>query len=106
MPFYQSPFQRRIEIMNECFLVCLCYHFLVFAEVVWTAKFRKIVGTSTIVIVSTLLGINTLIIMSINSKAIKLKCKRRQALKEAKKRASMSDQQRYKADLIKAKAEG
>ena len=34
MPFYQSPFQRRVEIMNECFLICLCYHFLIFADVV------------------------------------------------------------------------
>ena len=44
--------------------------------------------------------------MSLNFRVIKLKCKRRKALKAAKKRALMSDQQRYKADLLKAKAEG
>lgn len=91
--------------MNECLLVCLCYHFVIFADSIWSRELRENVGTSTVVFVVSLLGINTLIITALNIKAISLKCKRRKALKEHKKWMAMSDQQRYKADLIKKKAE-
>lgn len=84
--------------MNECLLVCLCYHFVIFANTIWSPELRSNVGTSTIIFVVSLLGINTLIITALNFKAIKLKCKRRQAHKEYKKRMAMSDQMRYRYD--------
>ena len=32
--FYQSPFQKRVEMANECLLVLLCLHFILFTDVV------------------------------------------------------------------------
>lgn len=90
MPFYNGPMQRRVEITNECLLVCLCYHFVIFADIVWGPEIVKAVGTSTTVFVCTLLGVNIMIIMWMNVYAIKLRCKRRIARKEGKRLAGLS----------------
>ena len=35
MSFYETTAMRRIEVMNECILVGICYHFVLFANPVW-----------------------------------------------------------------------
>ena len=64
--FYMTPMQRRLEIMNECILICVCYHFVLFANPIWSDGFREQLGTSVVSFVGLLLGINTMIIIGVN----------------------------------------
>ena len=75
MDFYETTSQRRIEIINECILIILCYHFVLFVNPVWPNEFRDKLGTSAIFFVSLLLGLNTLIIFWVNIIMIKSKCR-------------------------------
>jgi len=83
--FHESTQQHRIEIVNELILVCLCYHFVLFADEMWEMSFREHVGSSTVVFVMLLLGLNTVIILFINARLIKLKIKAKCAVCIAKK---------------------
>ena len=76
--FYQSPFQKRVEMANECLLVLLCLHFILFTDVViWEDSQGTMmsIGRSAIAIVVLLLCGNTSIIIAMNCKRIKLKIK-------------------------------
>ena len=73
--FHESTQQQRIEIINELILICLCYHFVLFADQMWEMSFREHVGSSTVVFVLVLLGLNTMLILFINARLIKLKVK-------------------------------
>ena len=73
--FHQSPFHRRIEMTNECLLMCLCYHVVLFVSPVWELDILSNLGVSTIGFVVALLGLNTLIIIYVNFKVIYLKLK-------------------------------
>ncbi len=68
--------QRRIEVMNEFFLMAICYHFVLFANPVWEQSLREKIGTSVIVFVCVLLGVNGVIMILVNCKALYLKVKR------------------------------
>ena len=81
--FHMTPIQRRFEIMNECILICICYHFVLFANPVWSADFREQLGISVVSFVGFLLAVNTLIIIWVNYQAI---C-RKLYLNKLKKRA-------------------
>ena len=37
---HETPRQRQIEMMNECLLVGICYHFVLFANPVWQDELR------------------------------------------------------------------
>ena len=60
---------------NECLLVCLCYHFVIFSNIEWSEDLRNSVGQSAIVFVIGLLAVNTLIILLVNFVMIKRKCR-------------------------------
>ena len=30
--------------MNECLLLCICYHFVVFSDIVWEKQLRDDIG--------------------------------------------------------------
>lgn len=68
--FHDSPMQRRIEVFNETLLLILCYHFVLFTDDIWEDGEREAFGQSTIVFICFLLGINTLIILAVNFKAL------------------------------------
>ena len=68
--FHMTPIQRRFEIMNECILICVCYHFFLFANPIWSEEFREQLGTSVVSFVGLLLGINTLIILGVNTQLV------------------------------------
>ena len=72
--------------MNECLLVCLCYHFILFADIIWEASMRQGFGKSMIAFVLTLLGVNTFIILKISFKTISMfirkKCHQRRVKKQ------------------------
>ena len=36
--------QRRIEVFNEVVLLCLCYHFVLFADDIWDEGERDLFG--------------------------------------------------------------
>ena len=73
--FHQSPFHRRIEMTNECILMFLCYHVVLFISPVWELDLLEKLGDSTIGFVVALLGLNTLVIIYVNFKVIYLKLK-------------------------------
>ena len=66
-----SPFQRRVEMLNECLLVFLCSHFILFLDVkLKQDEFEKVlaIGRSAIAFVVLLLAMNMAIILAINCK--------------------------------------
>ena len=72
-----------VEIMNECILLGLIGHFILFVSPDWNQELRQNVGTSAIVLISTLLLINSLVILSVSLKACKRKLELRKMRKEA-----------------------
>ena len=73
--FHESLLQKRVELLNEWLLVCLCYHFVIFADSSWSRYIRDKVGLSTISFVCLLLGANIVIIIFANIKMIIFKIK-------------------------------
>ena len=73
--FHESLLQQRVELFNEWILVCLCYHFVIFADSTWEPRLRDYVGQSTIGFVSFLLAANVCIIVMANIKAVIFKVK-------------------------------
>ena len=70
MPFYESQFMKRLETMNECLLVCQIYHFVLFADIIWSADARLDFGLSALIFIIALLSINMLIILAVSIKKI------------------------------------
>ena len=68
--FHDSLMQQRIEVFNEVLLLCLCYHFVLFADDVWEEGERDQFGQSTNIFICVLLGVNALIILAVNFKAV------------------------------------
>ena len=66
--FHESTAQRRIEVINEFLLAMLCTHYVAFTNpvFVWEKVSRDGLGTSIIVFVCTLLGVNTLVILTVS----------------------------------------
>lgn len=87
MPFYETPNARRAEIVNECFLVGICYHFVIFSIPIWDSELRQIAGTSCSSLVFGLLAFNTVIIIVVSFMAIKRKCYLKKLKKQALKHA-------------------
>ena len=84
MSFFETTFQRSIEIINECILLCIVYHWLAFANPVIYEDYQlmKAFGKSVIGFVLTLLAFNTVIILWVNIKAIYNYCRRRMIKKK------------------------
>ena len=82
--FHETTAQRRIEIINEFILMMLCAHYVAFTNpvFVWEKVTRDSLGTSIIVFVCTLLGVNTLVILGVNVMAVKAACRKRAAKKK------------------------
>ena len=89
--FYESPFQRRVEMCNEGLLICLCTHFILFTDIALQQQqdesLMVALGRSACIFVLILLGGNTAIILAINFRSIKLKVKRKLNERAAKRRA-------------------
>ena len=66
MPFYESIVQRRIETVNEILLLCICYHFTVWNELIVDIPCRETLGTLMIGFVIALLAFNSIIILFVN----------------------------------------
>lgn len=86
MSFYESHSHRRIEMMNECILVGVCYHFVIFANPNFNITIRYKLGLSMIAFVSALLGVNGTVIFWVSIAAIKRKLKLKKMKKQAKER--------------------
>ena len=77
MPFYDSRAQLRIEMINECFLLAICYHFLFFLDYTEIKeKMKKILGESAIGFVIGFLAFNSVLILMANVQFIYMKIKR------------------------------
>ena len=97
--------------MNECLLLCICYHFVVFSDIVWSKAQRERVGLSTIYFVVGLLALNTLIIFLVNCIVLRRKCricliKRRmgQLAKSRQKKYQEEKQKQHQTDALAKEA--
>lgn len=88
--------QYRVELLNELLLVCICYHFVLFANDVWDREFRDQIGLSTIIFICFLLGINVLLIFFVNVKLIYKKIKAKYCGGNAKKKAEIEQKEKVK----------
>ena len=86
MHVHETEKQRRIEMLNECILLGTCYHFYMLVDPNIEQSLKDDLGTSIVVFISSLLGINTLIIIGVNIQAIchKLKLRKLRKLAEAR----------------------
>ena len=82
MSFYETASQRRVEVMNECILVAICYHFVIFAIPSFKIETREILGTSVICFVCLLLTANTILIITVTFSATKQRLRKNRARKE------------------------
>ena len=73
MNFYESKNHRRVVVMNECILIGVCYHFVIFANPNFDIRIRFILGHSVIAFVCLLLAVNGIVIIGVNIEAIKRK---------------------------------
>lgn len=76
---------RQIEMLNECIYVCFCYHFFFFVDPVWSKCFNEKAGHSAIASICLILGINTVLILSLNVRALYHKLRLRKLRKLAEK---------------------
>ena len=70
-------------MLNECILLGLCYHFILFIDPIWDRDLKDQVGTTAIVLISTLLGINGLVILIVTIQSLKRKFELRKLKKIA-----------------------
>lgn len=82
MSFYETTSQRRVEVMNECILVAICYHFVIFANPSFKIETHEILGISVICFVCLLLTVNTILIAIVTFSATRQRCRRNRARKE------------------------
>ena len=79
MSFYETSFQRRIEVINEWILLGMVYHWLAFLNpiIFEDHSMMKSLGESVISFITSLLGFNLLIIIWVNIKVVYAYCRRR-----------------------------
>ena len=76
MSFYESRALRRIEMLNECFLLALCYHFVLFTNYAAVEQnMKKVLGDSAVGCVIGLLVFNSILILAVNIQFIRLRIK-------------------------------
>lgn len=86
MGFYESKSHRRVEVMNECILIGVCYHFVIFANPSFDISIRHKLGYSIITFVCFLLFVNLIVIIGVNIETIKRKLMLKRMKREAKER--------------------
>lgn len=92
---YESSFSSRLEIFNEVVFLFLCYHMVLFANLVTDFEVREYIGWSFIYSSLFLVGVNTLVIMGVNVMTLLLKCKRK--FKERKQKKLIKEFESKKA---------
>ena len=86
MNFHETVRLRRIEMLNECILIGICYHFVLLIDPYYEQELKEFLGKSIFTYIIALLGINTLIIILVNYEAVCRKLKLRKMRKLAEKR--------------------
>lgn len=92
--FYMSPFQKRVEMLNEGLLLVLCHHFVLFVDP-WLPsqeglKSARDIGRSAIAFIVLLLAANTAIILAVNCRQVKLRVKKKLNERAARKRQELT----------------
>lgn len=63
--------------MNEAFFILICYHMVLFGNLIDDYDTKELIGTSLAVSCAAMLGMNLLIIMVVNASHMKDNCRRK-----------------------------
>ena len=66
MYFHDPKSAKSIEMLNEALFLLICYHFVVFVNLLWDSNMRDVVGRSLVWTTGSILIINTAIIMFVS----------------------------------------
>ena len=69
-PRFTERLTLAAETFNESVFLVMCYHMVLFSNLIWDPNMKKQIGVSLIFCVFTLLGVNTLIIATVSIKQI------------------------------------
>ena len=81
-PVFYEKFTLQLETFNEILFLVMCYHMVLFSNLIWLPELKKSIGKSLVYMVFFLLGSNTLVIVLVSIKG----CLRNKRLKFLKKR--------------------
>jgi ABC-type sugar transport system permease subunit len=93
-PVFKESLTLKVETFNETIFLLICYHMVLFSNLIWDPTMKENIGQSMIGCVFCLLGVNTVVIMTVSCGNIKHKGK----LKYLKKIRADKMRQRYEAD--------
>lgn len=82
---FENLLSARLEILNELFFLFLCYHMVLFANLVAEFEVRESIGSSFIYCSLIMVGINFIIIIGLNVLMLLRKCRKSYLLKKQKK---------------------
>ena len=71
----ESPWHLRLEVMNEVFLILICYHYVVFSLLYYLPTFQYRIGKSLFWLILALIATNTMVILSTITVQVKTSCK-------------------------------
>ena len=74
-PRYSERATLIVETFNEFIFLCVCYHIVLFSNLIWAPEVKKQTGTSLLGFVFTLLLVNTIVIIVVSIMNIKRKTK-------------------------------
>ena len=69
-PRFTDPFTLKVETFNEVIFIVMCYHMVLFSNLVWVPATKQTLGLSLISLIALLLGVNTLIILIVSVKQV------------------------------------
>ena len=71
MYFFDPRSSKNLEILNESIFLLICYHFVIFVNLLWDTDTRDKVGKSLVWTTSAILILNTGIILIVSTKDVK-----------------------------------
>ena len=86
MYFHEPSWSKDLEIVNEAIFLHVCYHIVIFVNLLWDTDLRDLVGKSLVWTTSTILIMNISIIVIVSVKAVMRKLKLRQMRQNALKK--------------------
>ena len=84
MNFHDPSSSKTLELLNEGIFLLVCYHFVLFVNMLSTHEIKELVGTSAVVFTAFILVMNTSIIVIVSIKALIRKAQKNHAKRLAK----------------------
>lgn len=65
-PVFVEKLTLKVETFNEVIFLLICYHMVLFSNLIWLPELKQAIGKSLVTLVFSLLGVNTLVIIFVS----------------------------------------